>query len=128
MRWVVWLNEARWSRIVALGVALVTSLSSISPGLASVTECASSGAPSERQPYSAQNCSGETGRAEDTLWFRFDTSLEGWHFWNTPDTLQVYYRDSFCIEADSMAQLDIPFELSWQDFLGAGTGCVYCPF
>jgi parallel beta-helix repeat protein len=78
--------------------------------------------------YSPKQLSPQDVLVVDTVYFNFDTDLEGWGFLNHPDTVQEYYPDDYCVEQWRMISNGVPFSLSWYNFGGVGTARVYCPF
>lgn len=64
----------------------------------------------------------------DTLLYDFTSSLEGWSFLNSPDSVQEYYPDASCIERWRMISVSPVFSIQWSSFSTTGAAQVYCPF
>ena len=64
----------------------------------------------------------------DTLLYDFTSSLEGWGFLNSPDSVQEYYPDASCIERWRMITVSPVFSIQWSSFSSTGAAQVYCPF
>ncbi len=64
----------------------------------------------------------------DTLSYDFTSSLDGWGFLNSPDTVQEYYPDASCIERWRMISVSPVFDIQWSSFSTTGAAQVYCPF
>lgn len=64
----------------------------------------------------------------DTLAYNFTSSLDGWSFFHSADTVQEYYRDVRCVERTRMKAVASPFGLAWSSFGGSGSAQMTCAF
>lgn len=64
----------------------------------------------------------------DTLAYNFTSSLDGWTFFHTADTVQEYYPDVRCVERTRMKAVGSPFALAWSSFGGTGSAQMTCAF
>jgi len=114
------------ARAAVVGLMLLF-LSSLTLGS---TSSSLAGRPTGTWPEGSAIASGQLLEPQgyDTLAYNFTSSLDGWSFFHTADTVQEYYPDVRCVERTRMTAVGSPFALAWSSFGGTGSAQMTCAF